>query len=206
MVLFDMFRAWVAWRRGKVTGHPSQTNPHEEDRCSTNQPAGAAPSVARHPRRLTVQNNERPTSEEGVMTDPGPSPPQRARRALAELALAEEKGIPREGAGSFPTGARGSAALCRTFSTTSSDVCDLAARHPRQLTTGRTRERNRSRNGDVMDDHARQVIERLKAENADAQLRADMAREEGHFAIADQIEIEEADRTIAVMDAHGLEM
>ena len=57
-----------------------------------------------------------------------------------------------------------------------------------------------------MDEHARQIIEQLKAENADAQLAADMAREEGHHALADQMEIEEADRTIAVMDAHGLEM
>ena len=57
-----------------------------------------------------------------------------------------------------------------------------------------------------MDDHARQVIERLKAENATAQLSADLAREEGHFDLADRLEIEEADRTIAVMEAHGLEM
>lgn len=35
-------------------------------------------------------------------TDPGPSPVQRARRALAELATAEENGIPREGNGSYP--------------------------------------------------------------------------------------------------------
>ena len=52
----------------------------------------------------------------------------------------------------------------------------------------------------------RQVCERLKAENADAQLRADLAREAGDLQLADQMEIEEADRTIAVLEAHGLEM
>ena len=57
-----------------------------------------------------------------------------------------------------------------------------------------------------MEEHARQVIERLKAENATAQLSADLAREAGHSALADQMEIEEADRTIAVMEAHGIEM
>ena len=35
---------------------------------------------------------------------------------------------------------------------------------------------------------------------------ADLAREEDHSALADQLEIEEADRTIAVLESHGLEM
>jgi hypothetical protein len=57
-----------------------------------------------------------------------------------------------------------------------------------------------------MDEHARQVIRRLKAENAYAQLEADLLREEGHADLAEQLELDEADRTIAVMEAHGLEM